>query len=167
MVECNSLKTLWSLVLWSIQHPGSTLSILPKYFTIWMLVFVVFYAKLHRYVDLLLLTMIVAVFGLYITYISPKKLGIMIDKRDFSLCGLPLYIIDTIFHQLPFWFVLLSYGRYYKRNQSVLPTLVTLFIIIVYISFQAGLEHNYNLAKKDIVTVSKIILVLVLIFFLY
>ena len=156
MEECD----FCSLILWALEHPIATIMILPSYFTIWMFVimFISLFTNVYKYVDMLLLTIVVAIFGLYITYVHPQQLTVFIKNKEFTIRKHELRIYDLVFHQVPFVVALLLYGKFYRKHTSILPTLATLFIILIYISVQFG-QHNYGFTHTDIVQATKTIII--------
>jgi hypothetical protein len=64
--------------------------------------------------------------------ICPAKLKFRLFNRDVELSGIPLSLLDIIYHQFPTLFVIYWYLSYYKRNPFGLSFLTALAVIVIY-----------------------------------
>lgn len=96
-----------------------------RYLTIWSLLFIILEELFTiQFVNTHLVSLIVSVFGLYITYVI-KKL-IITDELVFS--GKVLMLLDVVFHQLPMLYLWFNTPFRFDRNQ----TLITFAVLSVY-----------------------------------
>ena len=107
-----------------------TLSI--TYFTSWVFFIHILYhlgiLKMFQY-SLLILSIIVSILGLLITYIHPKKIYIPIIDRNINNKELILY--DFIFHQLPLIVLLLVYNVNIKNDNTVFAiSLIVIYLLL-------------------------------------
>ena len=120
-METNFLKfiNLWLKI-------SFTLSI--SYFTSWVFFIHILYHlgifKMFQY-SLLILSILVSIMGIFITYIHPKKIYIpIIDKH---INNKELIIYDFIFHQLPLILLLIVYDVNIKNDNTIFA--VSLIVI--------------------------------------
>jgi hypothetical protein len=109
-----------------------------KYLTLWSLFFVI----TPNILNTRLLTLIVSVFGLYITY-KIKKL-VITDEIVFT--GKTLVLIDLVFHQLPFLYVWL----YTPSKTENSTTLLTVLFVSVYMLTVDIMDVYKFKEKKDV-----------------
>ena len=107
-----------------------TLSI--TYFTSWVFFIHILYhlgiLKMFQY-SLLILSIIVSILGLLITYIHPKKIYIPIIDRNINNKELILY--DFIFHQLPLIVLLLFYNVNIKNDNTIFAiSLIVIYLLL-------------------------------------
>ena len=93
-------------------------------------------------INTFILTFIVSFFGLYITYYV-KELNI---NKNIKIKDNALILVDFIFHQLPFIYMLVNHIFYMKRY-TLKQTYLTLFLICVYYLF-VDIYRVYKLNKK-------------------
>lgn len=109
-----------------------------KYLTLWSL----FFVMTPNILNTRLLTLIVSVFGLYITY-KIKKL-VITDEIVFT--GKTLVLIDLLFHQLPFLYVWL----YTPSKMEYTKTLLTVLFVSVYMLTVDIMDVYKFKEKKDV-----------------
>ena len=107
-----------------------TLSI--TYFTSWVFFIHILYHlgifKMFQY-SLLILSIIVSIIGLFITYVHPKKIYIPIIDRNIDNKELILY--DFIFHQLPLIVLLLVYNVNIKNDNTIFAiSLIVIYLLL-------------------------------------
>lgn len=82
-----------------------------SYFTTWSVLAVVFHAHTHKYINLVFLTFVTLMIGLYMSFINPRKFVFYFDKDRYEFTGAQKFIIvDMFFHLGAFLFVLDKYG---------------------------------------------------------
>lgn len=109
-----------------------------KYLTLWSL----FFVMTPNILNTRLLTLIVSVFGLYITY-KIKKL-VITDEIVFT--GKTLVLIDLLFHQLPFLYIWL----YTPSKMEYTKTLLTVLFVSVYMLIVDIMDVYKFKEKKDV-----------------
>lgn len=115
---------------------------LLKYLTTWSFVLVlmdIFYSI--QIVDTFLLSSIVSVFGMYITYIM-KELRV----NNIKLKGIALILFDILFHQLPF-ILMLMHNR--LKQYSLSQTHLTILLICIYYNL-VNIYTLYSFDRKKI-----------------
>lgn len=82
-----------------------------SYFTTWSVLAVVFHAHTHRYINLVFLTFVTLVIGLYMSFINPRKFVFYFDRDRYVFTGAQKFVlIDMLFHLGAFLFVWEKYG---------------------------------------------------------
>ena len=118
-----------------------TFNISKSYLTLHILVFHILYhlniAKKFQY-SLLMCSVIVSIYGIFLTYIYPKKLllintNIIVENNLLKLC-------DLVFHHLPLITLLICYNKNIKNDNLILG----LCILILYLVFNNPIKI-YNL----------------------
>ena len=100
------------------------------FFTIWNLILVLFHKYTHRYFELMYLSYITFMVGVYFSTVNPRKIvfkNLVIDK------WYDLLIIDLIFHFGVFLFVYFKYYEYYKNTNTNIMLLSSVALLILYI----------------------------------
>lgn len=116
-----------------------------EFLTLWSLMFYVLDIGFdHIFINTYVLSFIVSIFGLYITYYI-KELQI---NDHIKIKGTPLILVDLIFHQLPFIYLLMNHSFYMKRY-SLKQTFHTIFLVCVYYLF-VDIYKVYKFDEKKI-----------------
>lgn len=123
-----------------------------KYLTLWSLFFVV----TPNILNTRLLTLIVSVFGLYITY----KIKKLVITDEIVLTGKTLVLIDLLFHQLPFLYV----WFYTPSKTENSTTLLTVLFMSVYMLTVDIMDVYKFKEKRDVMY---LICVVTLIYVIY
>lgn len=114
-----------------------------EFLTLWSLLIHILDVRFNIvFLNTYVLSLIVSFFGLYITYYI-KELNI----GKIKLQGKTLFVIDFIFHQLPFIYMLLNHDFYKKRYTSQHTCLTVLFICIYYIFIDIYKVYKFNKNK--------------------
>jgi hypothetical protein len=106
-------KSLADAVVHVARHPRGFTTLALKLFTVWNLTLVLLHVYTHAYVNLLLLSAMVMVSGLYMTYVYPRAFHFPHAETPFYVGWPDVVVLDIVFHLLPFLFVAWRYGRYY------------------------------------------------------
>lgn len=98
-----------------------------EFLTIWSLLFHILDITYNVVlINTYILSFVISLLGLYITYYV-KELNI----GNVKFKGAPLVIIDLLFHQLPFMYLLMNHN-FYKTRYSIQQTCFTIVFICVY-----------------------------------
>jgi len=124
------------------------------YLTIWVFLLVLLHPWVAKHINLLFLTCIVFTMALslrltpgYFTtpfFQSDTGKTMIVDNMWWQL------LIDSIFHWLPFIFIIILYQAYYRHNPFGLATLNALLLVFIYII----LVNPVRLYDLDIVLAS-------------
>lgn len=105
---------------------------LLKFFTTWSVLMVVFHNQLFKYVNLMYVTFITLIVGLYLSFINPRKFVFYLQGERFVYTGFEKFVIcDMLFHVFVFWFIWSRYRGYYPKFDNTLLIAISLFIIYV------------------------------------
>ena len=111
--------------------------IIHNFFTIWIFVLVIFHNISSKFFSLPYLSFVILFNGLYISYINPCKYYIQYydDNNEKSIIvieGIKKYMVDIIFHIMPFIFIYLNYGiEPFFNNLKIIPSLLLIFLYIL------------------------------------
>lgn len=120
-------------------------------FTFWVIILTIFHKQTFKCVNLLYLTFIVFICGLYISYINPKYyIYETQDNETIIINGFnKFYIVDIFAHTIPFLFIYYTYRNYYA-NTSLLDTPFTfLFILLGFLLINS--KEVYNISRQEVV----------------
>lgn len=95
------------------------------------------------FINTYVLSFVVSFFGLYITYYI-KELNI---NRNIKIQGTPLILVDFIFHQLPFIYMLMNHNFYMKRYTLKQTYMTLLFICVYYLFIDIYRVYKFNEKK--------------------
>jgi hypothetical protein len=120
------------------------------FFTFWVIILVIFHKYTHRYFDLLYLTFITCVIGLYLSFIHPQEYNFILFDKNYSFKTLDKFIIvDLIFHILVFVYIFNIYNHKFKIS---VPFLNSLLIILLY-AISVNLHKVYNIRIFEFLSV--------------
>ncbi len=101
------------------------------FFTTWNLLFVIFHKYTYDKINLLYLSFITLICGLYISFINPKKFVFKFDNEKYIFDGWSKSVyVDIPFHIAIFLWVYFMYNNYYKKQRN--DTLYISFLIFVF-----------------------------------
>ena len=107
-----------------------------KFFTTWVLILIIFHKYIHNYINLLYLSFITLICGLYLSFINPRKFVFYFDGKKYIYNGIEKFIIvDMFFHILVFYFVYTHYNIYYRTSGYDVKLIWALLIILLYVIF--------------------------------
>lgn len=105
-----------------------------KFLTIWNIILIVFYKYTSEYIDLHLLSLVVALVSSGIFYVQPKYLDIIVDGKKivFSVSKqtVVFYFLDFLFHWLPLIVVLMIVPLQQMDERSILTIVILYFYLI-------------------------------------
>lgn len=134
------------------------------YLTFINLILILFSKYIYKYINILLTTLFVSIFGGYIFWICPNKFTLKFNNFDYKLNKIELKITDILFHQLPLIIVIYYYINYYKINPFNKSFYNALFILLMYLVL-FNVEYIYQL--KNCNQDKVILLNIIIIFFIY
>ena len=107
-----------------------------KFFTTWVLILAIFHRHVYKNINLLYLSFITLVVGLYLSFINPRRFVFYFENVRYEYTGLQKFIIvDIIFHILVFALIAERYGLYYKSKGFDNGFLWALAILGIYLCF--------------------------------
>uniref|UniRef100_A0A6C0BNP2 Uncharacterized protein n=1 Tax=viral metagenome TaxID=1070528 RepID=A0A6C0BNP2_9ZZZZ len=113
-----------------------------EFLTLWFLFIYILDIGLNvTIINTYVLSMIISFFGLYITYYIKE---LQIDNLQIK--GHELIIIDIIFHQLPFVYMLINHNKF-KNRYDVNSTFLTILFTCIYYIF-IDIYKVYKFDKK-------------------
>ena len=119
-----------------------------KFFTTWSLILAILHKYTRTYVNLVFITFITAIMGLYLSFIKPRKFVFYFDNERYVYTGLEKFIIvDMIFHLLVFYLIYSRYGKYYKTMFDM-KTLNVVLLMLLYASV-ANLKKLYGVGLGE------------------
>lgn len=115
-----------------------------EFLTLWSLMFYVLDIGFGLvFINTYILSFVVSFFGLYITYYI-KELNI---NKNIKIKGIPLILVDFIFHQLPFIYMLMNHNFYMKRYTLNQTYMTLLFICVYYLFIDIYRVYKFNEKK--------------------
>ena len=115
-----------------------------EFLTLWSLMFYVLDIGFGLvFINTYVLSFVVSFFGLYITYYI-KELNI---NRNIKIQGTPLILVDFIFHQLPFIYMVMNHNFYMKRYTLRQTYMTLLFICVYYLFIDIYRVYKFNEKK--------------------
>lgn len=132
------------------------------FFTTWVVILVIFHKYTHKYLDLLYLTFVTCLIGLYISYIHPQKYDFILNYKNYTIKSLDKFIlVDLLFHIIAFLFIFAKYNHKFELN---IPFLNSICIILLY-SISMNLYQVYGIRQFELLTVMVIANLLYIILF--
>lgn len=111
-----------------------------RFFTCWMIIMIIFHHYTHKYINLLYLSLVTMIGGLYLSFINPRKFIFYFEGVRYEYTGIQKFIIvDLIFHILAFYFIYCRYSKYYT-NMFDMKFLISCIILFIYML-------SYNIRK--------------------
>lgn len=119
-------------------------------FTFWVIILCIFDEYTHKYVNLLYLTFVTLVIGMYISYVHPRYFHYPIDNDVIKFEGFTkFYIIDLFSHIIPFIYIVYKYKSYYSSISLADMPFTFLILIMYYILLNT--ETIYGINKQELV----------------
>lgn len=127
------------------------------FFTFWNILLVIFHKYTSQYVDLLYLSFIVLVVGLYLSFINPAKFMLRFGEKKVYFTGLEKFVFcDLLSHSLVFVYVLyLTYGTKKLLRAGDVQLFVSIMIIVAYIIL-VNVKYVYGISLLEILVVFSI-----------
>lgn len=120
------------------------------FFTLWVLILVLFHKWSHKYIDLIYLTFVVMISGLYISTIHPRQYNFWLFDERYTLKSWDRFIIaDMFFHIGAFIFIASVYKSKFRPNQKFFSAvaLICLYSLII------NPKDIYNLRTFELLSV--------------
>ena len=115
-----------------------------EFLTLWSLMFYVLDIGFGIiFINTYVLSFVVSFFGLYITYYI-KELNI---NKNIKIQGTPLILVDFVFHQLPFIYMVMNHKFYMKRYTLKQTYMTLLFICVYYLFIDIYRVYKFNEKK--------------------
>jgi hypothetical protein len=134
-----------------------------EFLTIWFLFIYILDIGLNvTILNTYVLSMIISFFGLYITYYIKE---LQID--NLLIKGHELIIIDLIFHQLPFIYLLINHNKFKNRYDVNSTFLTILFTCIYYIFIDIYKVYKFDKKKTRYMFLLTIVIVILFTTLLY
>lgn len=122
-----------------------------KFFTTWTLILAVLHRYTMDYVDLIFLTFVTAIIGMYFSFIKPRKFVFYFDGIRYEYTGVQKFIIvDMIFHLLIFFLIYNAYKNYYHKMDF--RTFNAILLMIIYATF-TNFKKLYGVELNEIIFV--------------
>ena len=116
-----------------------------EFLTLWSLMFYVLDIGFGLvFINTYVLSFVVSFFGLYITFYI-KELNI---NKNIKIKGTPLILVDFIFHQLPFIYMVINHKFYMKRYTLKQTYMTLLFICVYYLFVDIYRVYKFNEKKS-------------------
>lgn len=117
-----------------------------------------------------MLSAIIAIGSLYVSYISPRPYYIVYNKNGDAIENTApwTYVIDAIFHMTPFIFVVFNYSAYYleitESSHHIRETVAVILLLAIYlVSFDIkAMYHLTDIDVQRLVGIGAIIIVAVI-----
>lgn len=127
------------------------------FFTLWVLVLIVFHRTTHKYIDLPYLMFTTMITGLYVSTIHPCQYSFWLLNEKYTLKSWDRFIIvDMFFHIGAFIFITSIYRPVFHANMRFL---LAAGLIGVY-SLLIDPKNIYNLRKFELLSVITVITLL-------
>lgn len=136
-----------------------------KFFTTWCVLLALFHPYTHPYVNLLLLTFVTLIVGLYLSFVNPRRFVFYFGNARYEYTGLEKFIIvDMFFHVAVFYWIWKRYRGYYLEDANTGPTWVALFLLGTYCLLHP-LQKIYGIPEREVLLVGCMSLVLYVLLF--
>lgn len=122
-----------------------------RFFTFWSVLLVLFHPQVFKYVNLLYITFITMIIGLYLSFINPRRFVFYFEGERYEYNGAQKFIIvDILFHILAFYFIWSRYAGYYTCLEITdMKNIYALLIIIIYVVF-TNIKKVYGVAFLEL-----------------
>ena len=105
-----------------------------KFFTTWCLILALLHIYTRKYINLLFITFITAMTGLYLSFINPRKFVFYFENKRYVYTGAQKFIIvDMLFHILVFYLIYTRYKDFFK-DMTDTRTLNAVLLLFLYAS---------------------------------
>lgn len=136
-----------------------------KFFTTWNIIFVLLHAYTHQIVNLLYLSYVTLMIGLYLSFVNPKKFVFKFGDKKYVFDKWSKFLsVDVLFHICVFLFVFYCYSVYYLKYGDDSQLLLSILIIFFYISM-INVKKVYGVDFIEFVVVFCVVNILYFILF--
>lgn len=127
--------------------------IMMKFLTTWCLIFIAFHHLVYKHIDILFLSAIVCIIGLYASHVKPKRFVLKLTNQTIYVEGLFKLLTADLLHVAMFAFAVKYYGKYYLQcSNQWLPLTNTIMLIWLYLLIIQP-DQLYEINEKDIAIV--------------
>ena len=136
------------------------------FFTIWNIILILFHKYTHRYVELLYLSYMTFMVGMYFSTVNPRQYIIYYGKNNKLVISKWYYllVVDLFFHFAMFLFVYFKYYKFYKSADTNMMLFGSILVLIIYICL-INSEKVYGISFMEILTVITIVTLLYFLIF--
>lgn len=136
---------------------------LPRYYSTWNVLLIVFAAYFNDYIDILFSATVVAVLGFYLTHFSPGYLIVNMNEIQYKLANSKIW--DAIVHQAPFLYCLFTLVAKQQNKQVDHRTLVTLALFCSYYVLNGkSINDLYGISVYELVVVFNATIIVYILF---
>ena len=114
---------------------------------------ILFHEHVHAYIDLLFLTFVTMISGLYISLINPRKYVFTLFNNSYELSGADrFFVVDIFFHVGIFMFV---YSVYKNDYTPLSVNCRFLFVLLLFVSYIILIDTKklYGVQKYELTAV--------------
>lgn len=138
-----------------------------KFFTAWVFIMALFHKYVYKHVNILLLSFVTLIVGLYLSFINPRRFVFYMQGERFEYTGAEKFIIvDMFFHVFVFYVLLCLYGSYYRSKELFCHsgTWAAFAILALYVAI-TDIKKLYGISFTECICVFAVALVLYTILF--
>jgi hypothetical protein len=123
------------------------------FFTTWYILLVIFHKTTIKYINLLYLSFVVLIGGLYISYIHPRQYKLIMFNDEYKLEDSRKFIlVDMFFHIMAFIFVYSKYKSYYTPIKIDMQLMASIGLICLY-SLIINVKDVYSIRLFELMTI--------------
>jgi hypothetical protein len=128
-----------------------------SFFTTWSVCLVIFHRYTYKYINLVLITMFAFFGGFYLSFVYPKAYYLYDGEKEYKIQGWTRFIIDILFHVIPYMFILSRYVHYYKLFDN--QTISAFALIMIYVILIPS-NYVYKISSMEIFKIYMIVVIL-------
>lgn len=125
------------------------MSTLFAFFTLYMVIILLFCSFFNQYIDLLFLGIVTFVVGSYVSFVNPRYYTFIMDDECYKLEGIKRFLIIDTIHILILLVVLYKYKH---AGFNWVRFFGALCILILYL-YLVNISQIYNLPKSEVFVV--------------
>lgn len=132
-----------------------------KFLTLWVSVLVLFHTYTSKVFNLVILTILTCIGGLYISFVYPGYYSFRFLSYTIKVDTLAHLLMGEMFHLILFLFIF----NYYNKAYHIISyqTINSILLIIVYLLI-VDIENVYNLRKHDIQNIITLVFITLIIY---
>ena len=147
--EVRKVSDLWTPLLSDcVSRPADAGLSAVTFFTTWVLILhPVLYLHPSLHGVSVLLAVVVATVGSYLTCVYPKHIVVPVGETTYTIAGPALWTVDLLVHQVPLWLVLWLYGPATgRRPEAYVTAAAILYVYLLCINVQ----EKYGITNEDV-----------------
>lgn len=150
-----------------IQRPKRSFLYIFNFFTTWSVILALLHSYTHKYINLLFVSFVTFIAGLYLSFINPRRFVFYFDKERYEYTGVQKFIIvDMLFHLLVFYLIWEKYGNFYSQTDPLVCTKTwTAMVIMGAYAMLYPLKKIYGIPVQELLLVCTIAILLYFIIF--